>query len=226
MKKLLLDAGVPERQVRRELAEACGISPQAVAQWFSESTKKISPDYIAAVAKKWGSNSDYLITGEYPKHTRITHEVQEDSAGYSNVVDTGIRIEGEIPLISYVQAGSFGEAIDNFEPGDAEEWLPKPPNTGKRSYALTVTGDSMTNPLAGHTSFPEGAIIVVDPEAETLPGDYVIAKDNNENEATFKKLVKDGDRYYLKPLNPQYQMIEVTESIVICGKITNMLQRF
>jgi hypothetical protein len=44
---------------------------------------------------------------------------------------------------------------------------------------LRVQGDSMT------PDFPHGCIIVVEPELDPLPGDYVIAK-NGDDEATFK----------------------------------------
>lgn len=62
--RLLLDAGIPERQIRKELAKCCGISVQAVGDWYTGKTRRISPDYIAAIAHKWGSNSDYLIAGK------------------------------------------------------------------------------------------------------------------------------------------------------------------
>lgn len=155
-----------------------------------------------------------------------THKKHSNGLGYSNTIDLGIEFNGSIPLISYVEAGPFCEAIDNFEPGDAEEWLPKPPNTGARSFALTVSGDSMTSPVAGQPSFPEGGIIIIDPEAEAKIGDFVIAKDTGKNEATFKKLVQDSGVLYLKPINPQYAMIEVTQDIKICGRVTGFHQRF
>jgi transcriptional regulator with XRE-family HTH domain len=64
IEKLLIEHGVAPRKVRRELADACGVSYQAVRDWFNGDTQKISPDYLAIIAKKWGTTSDYLITGD------------------------------------------------------------------------------------------------------------------------------------------------------------------
>ena len=64
------------------------------------------------------------------------------------------------------------------------------------SYALRVIGDSM------EPEFPEGMILIVEPEMDFAPNDFVIVK--NGDEATFKQITKDGDDWYLKPLNPRY----------------------
>ena len=63
IKKLLKDAGVPERKVRRTLADLCGISYQAVKEWFDGSTRRISPEYLVLIADEYGSSVEYLISG-------------------------------------------------------------------------------------------------------------------------------------------------------------------
>ncbi|EBM5549197.1 LexA family transcriptional repressor, partial [Salmonella enterica] len=42
-----------------------------------------------------------------------------------------------------------------------------------------------------------------------------------ENEATFKKLVMDAGRKFLKPLNPQYPMIEINGNCKIIGVVVD-----
>ena len=59
IKELLLSNGIPERKIRKELADTCNISVQAVGDWFNGKTQKISPEYIATIANKYGSNSDF-----------------------------------------------------------------------------------------------------------------------------------------------------------------------
>lgn len=54
--------------------------------------------------------------------------------------------------------------------------------------------------LAGLSIPGEGMIILVDPEVEPRNGKLVVAKLEGENEATFKKLVIDAGRKFLKPL--------------------------
>lgn len=106
------------------------------------------------------------------------------------------------PLISKVQAGAWTEAIDLFQPGYAEHWMPSPVDLGESGFLLEVDGDSMTNPHGGVRSFPSGTILHINPHIEAIPGDFVIAKRESENEATFKqyKLV-DGEPY-LFAINP------------------------
>lgn len=71
IEKLLLDSGIPERQIRGELARVCGISVQAVGDWFKGSTRRISPEYLAMIAEEWGTTTDYLITGRQSNNFSI-----------------------------------------------------------------------------------------------------------------------------------------------------------
>lgn len=71
-------------------------------------------------------------------------------------------------------------------------------------------------------SYPEGAIIFVDPDQTggVANGDRVIAKISGENGVTFKCFIDDGGRKFLKPLNPQHPII--TDEFKIIGKVIGM----
>lgn len=127
----------------------------------------------------------------------------------------------KVPLISWVQAGMWAEIQDNFHPGEADEWIsPEHSKPKGRAYALRVDGDSMTSSTPGAQSFPEGTIIIVDPDAECLPGSYVIAKDVVTQRATFKRLMQDGGRWFLRPLNPGYDTQEIDDpAIRVIGRV-------
>ncbi|WP_122435261.1 LexA family protein [Pseudomonas viridiflava] len=124
---------------------------------------------------------------------------------------------GKVPLISWVQAGAWCEAA-NFDSYDNEDWISCPATISKNGFALKVRGDSMTNPASGR-SYPAGCIIFVDPDIEANPGDRVIARVPRTNEMTFKVLVEDAGRQFLRPINPQYPIIDITEETYICGKV-------
>ncbi|USD22131.1 XRE family transcriptional regulator [Microbulbifer variabilis] len=142
---------------------------------------------------------------------------QEANIHHSNV-SPGPRIQGRVPLISWVQAGEFCETIDLFEPGDAEDWMPCPVKHSDRTYALRIQGDSMTSPYPGQKSYPQGTIIFVDPDKPLVNGCRVIAKLNGE--ATFKTYAEDMGHIYLRPINPTYSPMDVTDKeVTFCGVI-------
>ena len=122
-----------------------------------------------------------------------------------------------IPLISWVAAGHWCESPDSYEPGDAEDWLPAPKNAGSRTFALRVINDSMTSTYPGQRSYPHGTIIYVDPDKSVTNGTRVVARANGEY--TFKSYIEDAGRKYLKPINPTYDKIDITEDVHICGVV-------
>ena len=135
-------------------------------------------------------------------------------------IEPGPNIKGKVPLISHVQAGEWSEIIDNFQPGDAEEWFPCPICHSKKTFALRVHGESMYNPHS-HPSFREGDLIFVDPERSAVNGSLVVVRLEDEKEATFKKLIIEGDKKYLKALNPAWPepMIKISSEATICGVV-------
>jgi SOS-response transcriptional repressor LexA len=110
-----------------------------------------------------------------------------------------------------VEAGRWNDVIDNLQPGQGERisttWASK-----AHTYALRVRGDSM------EPKFPDGSIIIVEPDFTAQPNDYVIVRKNGD-EATFKQLVLDGSTYYLKPLNSRYPILQMDADAVICGVV-------
>jgi SOS-response transcriptional repressor LexA len=208
-----------------ELARHVGVSPQAVQQWISGRTAPRG-SHLARVADYLGVTRSFLLYGE----PSSANALQEQAAGYATTLHEGPQLGGRVPLISWVQAGDFASAVDNLHPGDAEEWAETTVPIHRHTYALRVNGDSMTNP-AGEPSFPHGSIIVVEPDAidsaDRMVGRFVIVKrTDHAGEATFKQLVKDGVRFYLKPLNPQYQVIELHPDDVFCGVVRERVTRF
>ncbi len=85
------------------------------------------------------------------------------------------------------------------------------------TFALKIVGDSM------EPDFKAGDVIIVDPEIEPAPGEFVVAK-NGEHEATFKKyrpttLAEDGRQHFeLIPLNDDYPVMRsIDRHIQIIG---------
>ena len=85
---------------------------------------------------------------------------------------------------------------------------------------LKVRGDSMEPTLM------EGAYIVVDPNVEWMHNRIVVVRQNGDTEVTVKRLVKDGDTYYLKPDNTNYRPMEMGKDAHICGVVVELVMKF
>lgn len=128
-----------------------------------------------------------------------------------------------VPLISWVQAGEWATAVDNFVRGTGEELVATSARVSPRSYALRVRGPSMTNP-SGPKSFPDGTKIIVDPSREPENGALVIVRLEDEGEATFKQLMVEGKTQWLRPLNPQFPAMPIDRAATFCGVVVSIAE--
>ena len=193
---------------QERLAESLQKTQGAIGHWLN-GRREPSIEDIAAIMKIIGMkelvlNSDGSVN--YP----------DDVVG--NVGNPTPHIEARrYPLISWVSAGNWSEAIEPYQLQDIEKWPETTANAGANSFWLEVKGDSMTSPTG--LSIPEGMMILVDPSIEASNGRLVVAKLDSENEATFKRLIIDAGNKYLKPLNPGYRMIPINGNCRIVGVV-------
>lgn len=127
----------------------------------------------------------------------------------------------QVPIISYCQAGEWTESVINTE---SFEMITVPFTCSPDSFALQVKGSSMTSTPGTKYSFPEGSYIIVDPSIEAHHGDFVVARLEGTNDATFKRLILDGEKY-LQPLNPQYPVMEIDRPMILCGVVVGSIQK-
>ncbi len=125
---------------------------------------------------------------------------------------TGPEIKRALPLINFVQAGSWSLIQED---SIFETKMSCPVNCSEYSFVLKVQGLSM------EPKFSEGDLIFVDPEAICDDGSYVVARLDDENQATFKQLIIDGNKRYLKAINPDWptKFIEINGNCTIVGKV-------
>ncbi|MGR2920768.1 LexA family protein [Acinetobacter sp. 1125_18A] len=119
-----------------------------------------------------------------------------------------------VPLISWVQAGNYEDVfLSNLDNIELVETTYKP---RKHTYALKVVGDSM------ESKFPEGCVIIVEPEEQPHNKSFVIVTVQDNNQATFKQLIDDESGTYLKPLNEKYPLMPLVPSTTFCGVVKKM----
>ena len=193
------------------LAELVGVAWQTVQQWEKDGGTAPNRSRIDKVAEVLGVTVEWLRTGQ-------------GSAEPGNI-EPGptIKSDREYPLISWVEAGQWTELCDNFQPGSAEEWKPCHKDLGECGYVLRVKGFSMTAGDGASLTFPEGILLYVNPDAEPLPGKYVIVRRKNSSEATFKKLTMVDGEPYLEAINPNWpnRYLKLEEGDVFCGVVVH-----
>ncbi|MEM8060036.1 LexA family transcriptional regulator [Morganella morganii subsp. sibonii] len=185
------------------LAKKVGVSHASISQWESGTT---APDgaNLLSVANALGCTAEYLLKGKDSAEVNVSFSKFHHS-------------RGEYPLISWVSAGNWSEALEPYHKKSIDDWHETTVSCSEDSFWLDVVGDSMTSPSG--LSIPEGMIILVDPEVEPANGKLVVAK--LDNEATFKQYITDAGARYLKPLNPQYRMIPINGNCQIIGVVVD-----
>jgi len=130
-----------------------------------------------------------------------------------------------VPVLSWVQAGSWMSSPTSIALDESTKWIVAPRDAiPPGCYALKIRGESMQS--GGPVSFPDGSYVIIDPNIPPEHGKYVIAMKRDSEESTFKQLINDGGAAYLKPLNPQYPMIQVDEDTIFCGSVIDQIVTF
>lgn len=163
-----------------DLAKCAEVSQSAISNLEMRGSQ--SSQHTQTLADCLGVNMRWLATGV--GEPRSTEEVDH--------------VVINVPVLSWVQAGAWAEVHDQT----FDVWMPyavKRKDKGKKMFALKVSGISM------EPDFKDGDTILVDPDKTADNGDYVVVRLKDENAATFKKLLVEGDQKFLKAINPIWE---------------------
>ena len=184
-----------------ELANRLGVKQQAISRVCRGQTK--TSTFLLPMCDELGVDLTWLATG-----------VGEPFVQRKNPADQIRRI----PEISWKLATGWDEiysTVDSSELG--EYWRITADLTDEQGFVLRVYGDGMEG--SGSRNIPEGAIIIVQPQVESLfkSGDLVIAVLPGAEQAILKQLIIEGQNRYLRSFNPQYPMIPIDEDCKLVG---------
>ncbi|MBG3060254.1 LexA family transcriptional regulator [Proteus mirabilis] len=180
-----------------QLAKLCGYSAASRIGNYELGERKISADDAIVISEALGISPAELMFGSQSEQVIKNYEY---------------------PLFTKVQAGAFSTEFNSYTQKDAVSWIPTAKKASERSFWLEVEGQSMTAPPGGKPSFPEGMLILVDPDEEVEFGDFCVARLLND-EFTFKRFIREGGISYLEPLNPRYDLIPINGNCTIIGKV-------
>jgi SOS-response transcriptional repressor LexA len=162
---------VPRPEVGRRLEAAMKASADCKTQTALAKKARVSQSTVGRLMKGLvNSQSDTLDLICRALDIPVAELLRKPPAGELGTDARGDALESVanadlVPLISWVQAGSFAQSIDIYLPGYAEHWVKKPPKPcGPRTIALRVEGISM------EPDYQEGDIIYVDPGLAPING--------------------------------------------------------
>jgi SOS-response transcriptional repressor LexA len=183
---------------QKDVAEAFGISSQAVSQWEAGRTRPDS-QRLTNLARLFDIRLEWLLDG------RGTTTFEE-SPSSSKMLHTT-----HVPVIDRAQAGDWMEGKESFVLGTAGEFLHTGLQVSSSTFALVIEDRSM------ELEFQPGDKVIIDPEVKPQPGDFVVAKRDDDEEATFKKYRvrnqdEDGrDVIELIPLNSDWPTLMIDQ---------------
>lgn len=205
----------PKEKVNKAaLAAFCNVKTPSVSNWFNGRTKELTGINLIKAAQYLKINPEWLGSGR----GRMIPMAQPSSNDVSTIDLSKFK---PVPLISWVQAGAWDEATVSFLPEESDTWLSCPVPHSEYTYALKVSGDSMTAQSVGIKSYPNGCTIFVDPlKRSPVNGDRIIACLKHTNEVTFKVFKNEDGRIWLEPINTRHDPIKDPFNVVgtVIGK--------
>lgn len=191
-----------------QVAHECGWSSQSVVSQYMNGKIPLNITALISLSRALAFSPEEVS----PRLVKA-HYIDDVKQGVSNTTTLG-SAGRLLPVIGYVKAGAFCEAIEQFQPSDAEEWVEAGGPAGPRSFILRVEGLSM------EPDFKPGEKVVVDPDMQWETGDFVVAKRTRDQGVTLKQLRMEGSEFYLYATNPDWpeRIIRLDEEWTICGR--------
>ncbi len=218
--KSLISGRIEEQDLSYERASAlCGLSKTVIGKILKGQTRHPANETIAKLARGLGfSEADYRYLID-----PLSGKPDAKSGARTNTGSHDLGPAREVPIISWVEAGQWSSAVDDFPVDMADDYV-YTDTKGSNLFALRVVGSSM------EPRFHEGDIIIVNPNIEPRSGDFAVAKLLDTEEVIFKKYIlrEEEGQVILKPLNPEFDEIHLgrDERFSIIGRVVEKKEIF
>lgn len=168
-----------------ELARIVGVTRGAVSNWLSTGT--ISKANLFKAAEALRIPADYLLTG-------------------SRFAGDSVRPVRLVPIVGHAIASPDGGGYftDMGLPTGAGDGFVPFPTTDAGAYALRVKGDSMQPRIC------PGEILVIEPNATAVPGNYVLVKAADGRRMIKQFLYKTGANFTFGSVNSDHKPITLS----------------
>ena len=198
---------IKEKAIKKsDLADATRSPRATVSDWTSGKIKALSADKLLLVCKFFNVNPEWVANGRGPMYK-----------AHSNVTSSDKKLR-KVMVLSYEQAAVFGDKDVNY-PTDIRT-MNTSAEVSDSAFCILINDDSMTSPSG--QSIPEGASVIIDANEFCGGGHIVLAVIGGTKTSTLKKLVINGGQRFLKPLNPAYPTLTMTEACRIIGRAVSV----
>lgn len=198
-----------EGLTQRELAARVGVSQGTINNILAD----VYPQKLQVLerfAQFFGIDLSKILSTQHRQFPTVNETVPVYKRTSSQPTSTSKKV----PILTYTQAGTLQkrgalpphQSIQDYVEAD----LP-----GTNNFALRVSGNEM------EPEFREGDIIVVNPDIQPRPNEFVIATLPKHGSETvlLRQLRKVGTTYFLHSLNPTYQDIPLQKKHRTVGKV-------
>ncbi|MBC8950343.1 MULTISPECIES: LexA family protein [Xenorhabdus] len=228
MKKKLTAEQIADAARLKELFESkkkqLGISQETLAEEIGKTQSAIS-HYLNGInalnleiAAYFAQKLEVKIADFSPSLDKQARKLVSVLYGDNAAFASHMLLHKQYPLLDWVNAGNWCEdPAPKYQTNRTAKVYETCVECSQRAFWLEVKGDSMVSPNG--LSIPQGMIILVDPEVKPTPNNLIVAKLDGEKELTFKQLITEGYDTFLKPLNPQYNMIPLSNQVHIIGVV-------
>ena len=144
----------------------------------------------------------------------------ESQARSITILPLGYEVLGKVPIAPFLGVTSAGVPLPTIEiSGEWQTLSSQVAMLQDNVFLLQISGDSMIN-----AGIDDGDKVLVKSQKEFVSGDIVLAKVGDES--MVKRFIsEDKPPYlYLKPENPNYEIIYFTEDVVLEGKVISVLK--
>lgn len=143
------------------------------------------------------------------------------SARSLTILPLGYKTLGAKPLIAFGGTTAAGAVLPWLEtPNNWQTLSPEISQFSERVFLLKINGDSMIN-----AGIDDGDMVLVQEAKEFVSGNVVLAQIGDSS--TVKRFIsQDKPPYvFLKPENPNYKIILVTDDTRLVGKVISVLKK-
>ncbi len=205
---------------QEDVSEACGWNTQGAFSAYLNGRTPLNLDALIKLSTYFGV-PPYEISPELAAGIGAVSVINGEHLD-GNAEVASIKGLKRVPILTYVQAGNYREAI--FLPAD--DYTFTSVDVSPHTFAAHVVGDSMMD------EFRDGDLIIIDTQVKPHPTDFVLAQNGN-GEITFKKYRSRGlnehgvEVFDLVPLNPDFPTIRSDrEHVEIIGTVVEHRRMF